>query len=320
MENSMKKKWMCLFLVVMFMFQVTGCQIEFIIKHETEEQRENEKSQQLQIFDKESNKDAVAETKPEKETKNNKNAQEVEFILSQIDVSNYPTVRMYFHLEDLYGNYIENAKFENEQVNVLEGNGTWKTINIIPKTQIKHKNISFVIDVSGSMEEDNKYDYAKDAINTILDSMERDGSYAASLLAFNDTQNLLEDFNKSYTNLRAELNDVQLSGGTAFWDSLELALLKANAQQGQKCIIAASDGLDNSSITTRENIVELSKQLQIPIYIIAFDEITADEMEIVAENTGGECFTIDNVSSLQDIYQKIFTRQEHIYFFMGGLV
>lgn len=233
-----------------------------------------------------------------------------EFVISQIDVSEYPTVRVYFHLEDLDGNYLENIDYGSNNIKITEANGSSTSAVIVQADEIKRKSISFVIDISGSMANNDKYVYAQSAINTLLDDMETQGDYAASLLAFNDTQNLLEDFSKDYTNLRSELAGVTPNGGTAFWDSLELALIKANTQDGQKCVIAATDGLDNSSRTTKEDVIALSKQLQIPIYIIAFDETTASEMGVFAQNTGGDCFTIDDINNLKTVYQTIFTRQE----------
>lgn len=237
--------------------------------------------------------------------------EEAKFVISQIDVSEYPKVRVYFHLEDLNGNYLENMNFGNSKIHITEANGNSTKADIVQQDQIKQKNISFVIDISGSMLDGDKYIYARNAISTLLDDMEIQGDYAASLLAFNNTQNLLEDFSMDYTNLRSELASVSPNGGTAFWDSLELALIKANTREGQKCVIAATDGLDNSSRTTKENVIALSKQLQIPIYVIAFDETTANTMGVFAQDTGGACFTINNISDLKTIYQTIFKRQEN---------
>lgn len=236
---------------------------------------------------------------------------EAKIVVSQIDVSKYPTVNVYFHLEDLNGNYLENIDYGNNKIQIKESNGNGTSAMIVQADAIKQKNISFVIDISGNMVDYDKYIYIQSAINTLLDDMQNQGDYAASLLAFNDTQNLLEDFSSDYTNLRSELAGVTPNGGTAFWDSLELALIKANMQLGQKCIIAATDGLDNSSRTTKEDVIALSKQLQIPIYVIAFDEATANEMGAFAQNTGGACFTINDINNLKMIYQSIFTRQEN---------
>lgn len=232
------------------------------------------------------------------------NATELSMQLTQVDTHNYPEVQLYFQLSDVSGNIISN--FENSVLKITEQNS--KPIELTPQT-ISNKNVCFVMDISGSMLDNDKYTYGKNAILQLLSQIEGIPNYQAALISFNNTQNTLEDFTTDYTNIKNELENIYPSGQTAFWDSLEHSLLRTNTQNGQKCIIAATDGMDNASRTTKENIVNLSKELQIPIYIITFDDSIYNDLASVAQATGGKCFTASDLQNLSSIYNNILEMQ-----------
>lgn len=233
-------------------------------------------------------------------------AENLSLQLTQVNTHNYPEVQLYFQLRDLSGNLI--SKVNNPVLQITEQNAAAQ--EVVPQTlQSMEKNICFVMDISGSMANENKYIYGRDAILQLLDQMGQSPNYQAALLSFNDTQNTLEDFTTDYTGLRTELNAIMPDGDTAFWDSLEYALLRTNSQNGQKCIVAATDGMDNASRTTQDNVIALSKELQIPIYIITFDNSLTAELSELALATGGECFAVDNLQNIGDIYNSILSMQ-----------
>lgn len=233
-------------------------------------------------------------------------AEELTLQVTQVDTHDYPKVQLYFQLRDLNGNLVDTLT--NPVLRITEDGA--QAAEVVPQTlQSTQKNICFVLDISGSMLDQNKYIYGRDAILQLLDSMEGDANYQAALLSFNDSQNTLEDFTSAYANMREELNAISPSGQTAFWDSLEHALLRTNSQSGQKCIVAATDGMDNASVTTRDNVVDLSLELQIPIYIITLDASLESDLTAVAQATGGDCFTVSDVQQLSGIYNSILLMQ-----------
>lgn len=231
--------------------------------------------------------------------------------ISQVDTKEYPLVNLYVYLEDLDGNKVE---IDNElMLTVTEENAQSSSVSLKSVSEDLKRNVCFVLDTSGSMSEDNRYINANQAISSLLDIIESQDEFYASLISFSNTQNLLEDFTTSFTNFRSELNATSPTGQTAFWDTLELALLRTASQDGQKCIIAATDGEDNVSISTREEIETLSLQLQIPIYIISFDYALSTDLYDFAINTGGDCMNVQDNSDLSAIYEEIFNRQQSQY-------
>ncbi len=235
-------------------------------------------------------------------------AEELSLQVTQVDTHEYPKVRLYFQLRDAEGNLVSSAS--DPVLKITEQNA--KAQEAIPQTlQSMQKNICFIMDISGSMSEQDKYLYGRDAILQLLQQMDGLSDYQAALLAFNDTQNTLEDFTADYTGLRTELQAITPAGNTAFWDSLEYALLRTNGQNGQKCIVAATDGMDNASRTTRENVIALSQELQIPIYIITFDDSLFADLSAVAQATGGKCFTVADLQALSGIYDDILQMQNN---------
>ena len=233
-------------------------------------------------------------------------AENLSLQLTQVNTHNYPEVQLYFQLRDLNGNLI--SAINNPVLQITEQNAAAQ--EVVPQTlQSMEKNICFVMDISGSMADENKYIYGRDAILQLLNQMGQSSNYQAALLSFNDTQNTMEDFTTDYTGLRTELNAIVPAGDTAFWDSLEYALLRTNSQNGQKCIVAATDGMDNASQTTQDNVISLSQELQIPIYIITFDSSLTADLSEVALATGGNCFAVDNYQNISDIYNSILSMQ-----------
>jgi len=80
-----------------------------------------------------------------------------------------------------------------------------------------------------------------------------------------------------------------------------------------KVIVALTDGLDNSSIFTYSDVVELAKEKEIPIYIIGLGDVNTDSLDLLAEATDGQFFYAKSANLLDSTYQLIQSRIKAFY-------
>lgn len=240
----------------------------------------------------------------------------VDIDITAIDTVNFPDVTLYFSVKDLEGRVIDTL--DASQLSILEknnGNGNWEKVGT-PITyygshETGQKSVAFVMDISGSM-----YDSLGiecDAADALLNRMEQDGDYRVALTAFSDTQHDWLNYTSNFSDFHEYLYELGADGDTAFYDTLYDTLNHALYENGQKYILAFTDGEDNASYRDYSEILELSKSYKIPIYIITTldeeDDYVYDINEI-AEESGGNLYTIHSMDDLQKIYYEIFQLQK----------
>lgn len=258
----------------------------------------------LKIENKKNKKDYITETyiKP-KQTSANLN-------ISQIDTNNFPEVKMYFTINEQGGNIVKNIDKKN--IRLYDGE---KEYNINDFSYVNEKepvSLNMVIDTSGSMSSNMEVckDIAIDFINNINFNM----GDRVEVVKFNDEAKINNYFTSNKESLINSITDLSTDGGTALYDSLIMALNETNKEDGVKCIIAFTDGIDNRSQNTSEDVIELSKTLDIPIYIIGIgSEIEKSKLEEISINTAGEYISISDVYQLKNVYTNILKKTREQY-------
>jgi hypothetical protein len=109
------------------------------------------------------------------------------------------------------------------------------------------------------------------------------------------------------------LANLEAAASTAFYDALMVALQNYESDYGMKVIIALTDGNDNSSVFTFDDVVDLSKEKEIPIYIIGLGEVNADSLNLLALKTDGQFFYAPTANMLDSTYQIIQNRINAFY-------
>lgn len=171
--------------------------------------------------------------------------------------------------------------------------------------------VGLVIDNSGSM-------------------MNRRADVVAAALAFigashPDNEMFIVDFNRkawlalpdskpftsSLDELREALLTTRADGTTALYDGLELALghLKAGTKQ-RKALVLLSDGSDNASFATLDDILRLAQQSSATIYCIGiYDQYQSDRnpkvLKQLAKLTGGEAYFPQRPDDLREAWPRI---------------
>lgn len=96
-------------------------------------------------------------------------------------------------------------------------------------------------------------------------------------------------------------------GGTAMYDAIFEALNRTNQRASlRKLVIAMSDGEDNSSSNTEEDVITIAQSNGIPVYTIAYGDADPVTMENIAQGTNATSFLVAD-ADLTAVFQSIQT-------------
>lgn len=244
------------------------------------------------------------------------NREEADVRIVQIDTGEFPDIAVYFSVEDASGSFIGDV--QPDQIQVFEEcDGEWieqtGSFQFSGQQSVERRSVAMVVDVSGSMSD--SIGQLCDAACGLLGQMKE--GYYVSLTAFDDQWYSLVDYTNNFSLVSNELNSLHVGGGTALYDTLENSLYESVNQQGQKYILAFTDGADGSSSITKDELIALAAYYHIPIYIIAAGNqgYMQQEMEEIATESGGAFYALSSMEDLYAIYLDIFEIQENLYSF-----
>jgi Ca-activated chloride channel family protein len=171
--------------------------------------------------------------------------------------------------------------------------------------------LGVIFDVSGSMSD--KIDKSRDAVVEFFRTANPEDEFF--LITFSDKPELLADFTQSVEDIQGKLVYAVPKGRTALLDAIYLGMNRMQkAKHQKKALLIISDGGDNHSRYTENEIRSMVKEADVQIYGIGLfdrDFKTAEEREgpallsEITEVTGGRTFTIDNPNELADVATKI---------------
>jgi Ca-activated chloride channel family protein len=171
--------------------------------------------------------------------------------------------------------------------------------------------LGVIFDISGSMS--NKIEKAREAVIEFFKTANPEDEFF--LIAFNDKPMLIADFTNSVEDVQTHLVYTVPKGRTALLDAIYLGMTKMRqAKQQRKALLIISDGGDNRSRYTENEIKSMVKEADVQIYAIGiFDHSPRSDEERygpqllaeVTDVTGGRTFTVDSPNQLTDAATKI---------------
>ena len=171
--------------------------------------------------------------------------------------------------------------------------------------------LGVIFDVSGSMS--NKIEKSREAVVEFFRTANPQDEFF--MISFSDKPELLSDFTTSIEDIQSKLVTTIPKGRTALLDAIYMGLHKMKQAHNQKkALLIISDGGDNHSRYTENEIKSIVKEADVQIYGIGiFDANPRTEEERlgpitlaeVTDVTGGRTFTIDNPNELADVATKI---------------
>jgi len=172
--------------------------------------------------------------------------------------------------------------------------------------------IGVIFDMSGSMSD--KIDKSKQAAVQFFRTANPQDEFF--LVNFNNRAQLISPFTASVDELQDRLMYTAAHGMTALYDGVYLGLSQMRgAHNTKKALLIISDGGDNHSRYSENEIRKFVREADVQIYAIGLFEPdggpTVEEregpslLEDLTEMTGGRVFTVGNVNELPDIATKI---------------
>lgn len=140
----------------------------------------------------------------------------------------------------------------------------------------------------------------------------------AALMTFNDHPLLAAPFTSDVSRIAAALAGTKAERGTSLYDAVIFALYGFNGINGQKALVLLSDGKDESSRFSYEDMLDYARRSRVAIYPIGLalpklDMEVRRKLNKLAEETGGRSFFLDQASELDAAYQQIETELRSRY-------
>ena len=198
---------------------------------------------------------------------------------------------------------------EKENFQLFEGNAAQDIRSF--SSEDAPVSLGVIFDSSGSMS--SKMDRAKDAVVEFFKTANPQDEFF--MITFSDEPEEVSDFTSSVDEIQSKLVFAVPRRRTALLDAIYMGVSKMRqAKYPKKALLIISDGGDNHSRYTENEIRSVVKEADVMIYAIGIYDRYASAQEErlgpqllsdITELSGGRAFTIDNPNDLGDVATKI---------------
>jgi Ca-activated chloride channel family protein len=179
--------------------------------------------------------------------------------------------------------------------------------------------LGIILDLSGSMK--NKLERAHEAVGRFLDESNPEDEFF--LITFSDRPVIVSDFSQQREDIQNKLLYSVPKGRTALLDAIYLGITKLEqAKHQRKALLIISDGGDNHSRYTENQVISLVREADVVIYGIGIyshyfptqEELLGPELlHRISEVTGGTSFAIDDPNDLAGAARSVGMMLRHQY-------
>ncbi len=207
---------------------------------------------------------------------------------------------------DDHGRFVSNL--DEKDFKILD-EGKEQTIQYFNRDRNQPVVVGFVIDMSNASRLQWKH-YQQSASELALTLLPGDPKFSGFLITYTNEPELLIDTTNDGDAIAEKIRQLKPAGGASLYDAVYMALTKHRQVKGEpieprRILVIISDGHDNASKRTLDQVLELCQRQLVTVYgvsTVAFGDITPDERNLLrlAEETGGRV-----VSPLQKVYDDI---------------
>jgi Ca-activated chloride channel family protein len=170
--------------------------------------------------------------------------------------------------------------------------------------------ISLILDISGSMSENGKFDIVRDIVNDFLRKRKNDKVALSIFADFAYVAVPLTYDKKAVSKLLNRL-EVGIAGRsrTALYEALFLSTnIFKNSKAKNKIAILLTDGMDNANTIPLDIAIKRARKYGVKVYTIGIGgrgDYNPYVLKLIADKTGGKFFEADSVAKLKAIYNTI---------------
>jgi VWFA-related protein len=201
----------------------------------------------------------------------------------------------------------------------VEEDGVVQPITQFTKDRVP-VSLSLALDISDSMRGQRIAD-ARGALARFLDSL-LEPEDETSLLGFNHEARLFAPWSTERDAVRARLDDLKPSGGTALYDAVDVALPLFESREHQRAaILLVSDGADTASDVTPTALKQKLNRSDVFLYAIGISSIDARNSRAInpytlnelTSQSGGYTEIIQSTADLGPATERIAEELNHQY-------
>lgn len=156
-------------------------------------------------------------------------------------------------------------------------------------------------------------DFAKEGVLSFIKSSEL-ASDSILIIGFSSEVDEILGPTQDTDLLESKVSDMQADFGTAFYDALIETIERLSLKEDQKmAMVALTDGQDNESRNSINDVVEKANDAEVPIYVIGLGNVQDSILQLIADETGGLYYKTDDPNRLEEIYLSISRQIKSIY-------
>jgi Ca-activated chloride channel homolog len=228
--------------------------------------------------------------------------------ITQVDTTQFPVVTVYISVVDSTGEPVAVSPSNL----VIRENGVVMTPDDIGSTGDSDPLVTMlVMDISGSMNHADKINSAKRAALAYVDqSRPKD---LIGLVSFETEIDYVQPLTSNHKAVETAINDLKVQGDTAMYDALARSIEYMEAVSGRKAIIVMTDGLDNRSKISPQEVLQMIGPEGLSISTIglgipdhstsALSSLDEAALSALAEQAGGTYGYANDEESLRKLYE-----------------
>ena len=230
---------------------------------------------------------------------------------------------------DSHGRPIQDLK--QEELRIFDEGKPQKIVRFSQASDLKAR-VLLLCDASGSMNGQLKTTSTKMAVLQFLSALGKEDEVA--LAGFDSRYFGLVPFTTDHSKIQEKFGELTPWGATALHDALDHAASDlASHGEGRRAVVVITDGVDNASEKTAEEVIAHSRALDVPIYAISVisplddphsnlftgKEISnkaaegAATLSRYAALSGGAAFSVSDFKALKAASDQIANELKHQY-------
>lgn len=260
------------------------------------------------------------------------------FDLSIIKVypDSFPNVSVIFQAKNEFGKPL--WILDKSEIQVKENQQDCEVIRLFNVSKNKPINIGLVFDHSGSMIENPAQlpkdvstveyyfynglplpkgyvmaiDYAKEGVIEFLNETNVSND-SILFVGFSTTVDKIYPLTNDVSEIKSFVEKVYADGFTSFYDALFVSVDNLSKSSSKSVIVALTDGLDNQSTHSSQEVIDLANKNEIAIYNIGLGAVDTVSLKQISKKTDGFYYHTNNPEKLKEIYLNIKSQIRSIY-------
>jgi len=209
---------------------------------------------------------------------------------------------------------------------VVTDQGNLRTIVDLQSDDQAPASVALLVDGSGSMRLGSATVSSQQICEMILSNLRSDRDLAA-LMSFDTRLLTLREFTQEFDQIRSGLGEVEAFGSTSIYDAIAgTAAAVANRTQNRRAVVVITDGADNASSYSPEEVAWIASTIDVPVYVFAVGELNPlpapgersgsearNALFELARATGGDYFFASSPSLVSQSTNRLLEDLRHQY-------